>query len=275
MTDPTGFVAADENGGNAVFADGKKEEKKEEPQYACLNGSGQQVHCHTGQPVNNGSNEKKECKGKDDSGGCGGSSQTSIQGTVVWTRDAKGGANLATINTDSQPDRFSDNFSTDDNGNKRDSDPFSPPSGGINDKNNPIRVLWNTAAKKLKKLFRGPDYVTIQANVYVLAGGKAVDLSTGKTYGTWGLSRNYPGYSKRPGFSIVFGSIVDWKQGDTHEFLTGAGNSGSVFIPLGNPWLGAGGGWNHSYGGKTSVEYGVGTPGAGVSPAGYGWEKKE
>jgi hypothetical protein len=87
-------MAGDENGGSAVFADGKKKEK-EEPRYICANGSGQQIHFHTGQPVTNGSGEKTECKGTDGSGGCGGNSQASRQGTVVWTR---AGRTVALVN---------------------------------------------------------------------------------------------------------------------------------------------------------------------------------
>jgi len=41
------------------------------------------------------------------------------------------------------------------------------------------------------------------------------------------------------------------------------------------PFLGIGGGVNHSYGGSTSVEYGIGVPGASISPAGYGFEIKK
>jgi filamentous hemagglutinin len=40
-------------------------------------------------------------------------------------------------------------------------------------------------------------------------------------------------------------------------------------------FVGAGGGVNHSYGGTTSVEYGIGTLGAGTSPAGYGNDVKK
>ena len=41
------------------------------------------------------------------------------------------------------------------------------------------------------------------------------------------------------------------------------------------PFVGAGGGVNHSYGGTTSFEYGISTPGTSTSPAGYGYEVKK
>ncbi|MCY1552035.1 hypothetical protein D9M68_884090 [compost metagenome] len=55
----------------------------------------------------------------------------------------------------------------------------------------------------------------------------------------------------------------------TTEFLTGAGAQGSAIFPMFG-LLGIGGGINHSYGGATAVEMGLGTPGYSVSPAAYG-----
>jgi filamentous hemagglutinin len=57
----------------------------------------------------------------------------------------------------------------------------------------------------------------------------------------------------------------------TSEFLQGAGWQASVVMPV-TPLIGVGGGVNHSYGGATSIELGIGTPGAGAAPFGYGFE---
>ncbi len=45
-----------------------------------------------------------------------------------------------------------------------------------------------------------------------------------------------------------------------------------VCVPLANPWIGAGGGMNHSFGGRTAIEFGTETPGFGVTPVGVGFE---
>ncbi len=74
------------------------------------------------------------------------------------------------------------------------------------------------------------------------------------------------------------GNIIDgYGAGDTAAFLTGASAQGGYFAPIPlAPIIGAGGGLNYSYGGKTAVEVGLSIPpGAGVSPVGYGFEVKK
>lgn len=98
---------------------------------------------------------------------------------------------------------------------------------------------------------------TYNFNYYIGAGG-------GRNY-------NDPGNGKlSPGWTLVGGTILQdsTTARDVDNFLQGASYNGSVFVPI-TPLVGVGGGINHSYGGATSVEYGVGTPGVSVSPAGY------
>lgn len=76
----------------------------------------------------------------------------------------------------------------------------------------------------------------------------------------------------------MFGNIASGGNADaTSEFLKGGSATASGFYPIpGLPVIGIGGGLNHSYGGKTSVEYGVSLPpGIAVNPAGYGFEVKQ
>jgi hypothetical protein len=59
----------------------------------------------------------------------------------------------------------------------------------------------------------------------------------------------------------------------TNEFLKSGAAQAALILPV-TPVVGIGAGLNHSYGGATAVEYGVGTPSVNASPAGYGFEKK-
>ena len=122
----------------------------------------------------------------------------------------------------------------------------------------------------------GPDYISISANFYIFSGGGAVNLHNGDVFGQWTLGRAYPGYALKPGGSIMFGNILGGADAQsTNNFLRGGGAQGSTIVPFPVfPLIGAGGGINHSYGGSTSVEYGIGTPGAGVAPVGYGFDLK-
>ena len=64
----------------------------------------------------------------------------------------------------------------------------------------------------------------------------------------------------------------------TSDFLKGGGGQAAYFAPIipVAPWISFGGGVNYSYGGKTSIEYGVSIPsGAGVNPISYGFETKK
>jgi hypothetical protein len=123
--------------------------------------------------------------------------------------------------------------------------------------------------------FRGnnpPDYISAQVGLYVLNGGLAINLHNGDVFGGIGFGRSYPNYSVMPGISLTAGSIVGAKTAQaTSDFLGGAGAQGGAFSPIPfAPWLGVGGGVNHSYGGATAIEAGISIPpGYAVSPAGY------
>jgi filamentous hemagglutinin len=120
-----------------------------------------------------------------------------------------------------------------------------------------------------------PDYVSVQGSIYIASGGFAVNLHNGKMFGQVSVGRTYPGYTTQLGGSIMFGKIVGGGTADsTSEFLKGGSAQGIIVFPV-IPFVGAGGGVNYSYGGTTSVEYGIGTPGASTSPAGYGYEVKK
>ncbi len=122
-----------------------------------------------------------------------------------------------------------------------------------------------------------PDYLSVSVNLYLLSGGAAINLHNGDTFGQWGLGRSYPGYSIKPGGAILFGSIIGGTGAEsTSTFLKGAGIQGSTIIPFPLfPLIGGGGGINHGYGGATSIEYGIGTPGISVTPVGYGFDLKK
>jgi filamentous hemagglutinin len=115
-----------------------------------------------------------------------------------------------------------------------------------------------------------PDYISVQGNFYVLSAGFAINLHDGSSYWQGSLGRTYPAYSLRPGASVMLGTINGGGTAtSTSEFLTGAGAQGSAIFPV-YGLLGVGAGINHSYGGATAVEIGIGTPGYSVSPAAYG-----
>lgn len=120
----------------------------------------------------------------------------------------------------------------------------------------------------------GPDYLSVSANFYLFCGGGAINLHNGDMVGQWGLGRSYPGYSIKPGGTIMFGYIIGGANSkSTNSFLHGAGRQGSVILPFPLfPLIGAGGGVNQGYGGGTSIEYGIGRPGVGVTPVGYGFD---
>jgi filamentous hemagglutinin len=122
---------------------------------------------------------------------------------------------------------------------------------------------------------RRVDYVSGQLNFYVLAGSMSLNLHNGDVYGAINFGRSYPNYSIRPGISISAGSVIGKNNAQaTSTFLNGGGGQVSGFTPAPfAPWLGVGGGLNHSYGGSTAIEGGISIPpGYGVSPAGYSTE---
>lgn len=119
------------------------------------------------------------------------------------------------------------------------------------------------------------DYVSVNVGFYVGGGGYSVNLHDGEVFGQWALGRSYPAYGTKPSLTVVGGNIINgYGAPDTASFLTGASAQGGYFVPIPiAPVIGAGGGLNHSYGGKTAVEIGLSIPpGAGISPIGYGFE---
>ncbi|MDQ1925091.1 polymorphic toxin type 22 domain-containing protein, partial [Massilia pseudoviolaceinigra] len=146
------------------------------------------------------------------------------------------------------------------------------PDFSITGANNPVRQIWDAAANYAPKIT--PDYVSGSVNVYVATGGFAINLHDGTTFYQGGLTRNYPAYSKKPGFCLLAGNIYGGGDADsTNSYLGGGGVQSTAIFPAGNPWVGVGGGFGHAYGGATAVEYGVGTPGFSVSPVTYGKKK--
>ncbi len=127
--------------------------------------------------------------------------------------------------------------------------------------------------------FRGnnpPDYLAAQINFYAFSAGGAINLHNGEIFGQWGLGRQYPAYTAQPGVSLTAGKIDGGSNGSsTSEFLKGGGGQAAYFAPAlpTTPWIGIGGGINHSYGGKSSIEFGISIPpGGGVNPISYGFE---
>ena len=95
-----------------------------------------------------------------------------------------------------------------------------------------------------------------------MSGSVAVNLHNGDMFGGIGLGRSYPAYSTKPGLSASLGSIVGGGGAQaTSEFLGGGGGQAGYFAPLPvAPWLGIGGGLNHSYGGATATEVCISVP---------------
>jgi filamentous hemagglutinin len=117
-----------------------------------------------------------------------------------------------------------------------------------------------------------PDYVSVQGSIYIASGGFAVNLHDGEIFGQISVGRTYPSYTNKLGGSILLGNVVGGGTAySTSEFLKGGSAQGVFIFPV-IPLVGVGGGINHSYGGATSVEYGIGVPGVNASPAGYGFE---
>jgi len=108
-----------------------------------------------------------------------------------------------------------------------------------------------------------PDYVTVQGSAFGKSGVVTINLYDGAVYSGFGgvvpvgtnVSLNFG--------SLLVNDVRDAKQRAARidAFLQGGGVQGSYCA-----WLCAG--VNHSIGGDTSIEVGVGTPGASV---GTGW----
>ena len=102
-------------------------------------------------------------------------------------------------------------------------------------------------------------------------GGLAYNINNGAVYYNFGVSRSYPAPSFIPGVSLFAGKILGNASGEkTDDFLKGVGSGGAAYIPAFRNIIGVGSGVNHSIGGDTSIEFGVGTPGYSISPVGYG-----
>ena len=157
--------------------------------------------------------------------------------------------------------------------------PINKPSNGpifsASNPYNPTNPCISAECIPQGKPGAGPDYLSVSANLYLFSGGGAINLYNGEMFGQWGLGRPYPGYSIKPGISIVTGEIIGGSnEYSTSIFLQGAGASGAIYYPIPVfPVIGVGGGINHSYGGQTSIEGGLSfPPGASVTPVGYGFE---
>ncbi|WP_228893673.1 RHS repeat-associated core domain-containing protein [Pseudoduganella aquatica] len=142
----------------------------------------------------------------------------------------------------------------------------------IRSNQNPVRQLWIATTDALSGAVRGPDYIAASGNIYIVSVGAAVNLHNGNVYMQGSLFRGYPAPVSKPGACIVAGSIVGSgvDGAKTDSFLNGAGNQATIFVPAGNPFIGVGGGVSHAIGGAYSIEYGVGSVGASVSPITYG-----
>jgi hypothetical protein len=118
-----------------------------------------------------------------------------------------------------------------------------------------------------------PDYISGFVSIPLVgSGGFSINLFNFNIYGGWSVGRGYsnPGNSPiLPGASFVGGSLIGSSSASSVDnFLSGGSVSASVFLPN-TPLIGLGGGINHAYGGASSIEYGVGTPGVAITPAGY------
>lgn len=119
------------------------------------------------------------------------------------------------------------------------------------------------------------DYLSLNFGLYVAGGGVSVNLHSGEWYGQWALGRAYPAYGLKPSITLTVGKIIGGNgTADTHSFLTGGSAQAAHFAPVPvAPFIGWGGGLNHSYGGKTAIEAGLSIPwGTSVAPAGYGFK---
>lgn len=120
-----------------------------------------------------------------------------------------------------------------------------------------------------------PDYGTVSGTASILSGALSINLHNGDITPQINVGSSSTPTSLKPSMFVNAG----WIQGgsnaqDTNDFLQGWGGSAAKYIPI-TPVIGIGGGVNHSYGGKTAVEIGVGTSsGVGLSPLGYGYSKE-
>ncbi len=115
-----------------------------------------------------------------------------------------------------------------------------------------------------------PDYVSGNFSIPMVGSfGLSINLYNFNGYLSTSGGRSYPSPGTKPGFGIVFGNLLsEGNAVNVDNFLGDGGYSASVFLPVGGI-LGVGGGVNHSIGGDSAVEYGLATPGMGISPAGY------
>lgn len=127
-----------------------------------------------------------------------------------------------------------------------------------------------------------PDYLSVNANVYVASGGVSLNMHSLDLYGQWSLGHAYGGgnpYPSSPGFSFLAGYITSSGNTSylTESFLQGGSLATNITVPtVYVPLVGATVGVNHSYGGATATEFGVSfpiiKPTGTISPSGYGFK---
>jgi hypothetical protein len=97
------------------------------------------------------------------------------------------------------------------------------------------------------------------------------DTDNGEAFVNCAIGRPYPAPVGKLEFSIVAGSNVAGANAEsTSDYLQGGSVGASGFVPTANPFVGVGGGINHSYTGGWALESAIGTTGAGVTPIGHG-----
>ncbi|WP_175820073.1 polymorphic toxin type 22 domain-containing protein [Burkholderia sp. BCC0419] len=114
-------------------------------------------------------------------------------------------------------------------------------------------ALASNSGKSAGPGFRAPDYSSANGSGMSVAYGTSVNLHDGQIYVGGGKANPFS-----PSGNIMFGYLLfpgDSPTLETNNFLNGAA------IPIGGCMLGVCIGLNHSIGGQTSIEFGVGTPG--------------
>ena len=133
---------------------------------------------------------------------------------------------------------------------------YQHPNVGANADGSPTPeqvALSNGSGTPAPPGFRPPDYTSQNGSGMSVAYGFSENLHNGQVYA--GLGKANP---ISPSGSIMFGYLLspgDNPTIDTKNFLDGAS------VPFGGCMFGVCMGFNHSIGGQTSVEIGIGTPG--------------
>jgi filamentous hemagglutinin len=101
--------------------------------------------------------------------------------------------------------------------------------------------------------FRAPDYTSANGSGMTVAYGTSINWHDGQTYVGGGKANPLA-----PSGNIMFGYLLfsgDDRALETNNFLNGAS------VPMGGCMFGLCIGLNHSIGGQTAIEFGLGTPG--------------